>query len=387
MTEGASSSFSPLTPPLDEEDRLSWLRLIRSRKVGVATFYRLMNEHGSATAALDALPRIAADAGIEDYTPCPIGVAVDEMKRGRVAGARLICRGEEAYPKSLTDLSDAPPLIWSLGQQEALARPMVALVGARNASSLGLRMARRLAADLVDAGYVIASGLARGVDTAAHEAALGKGETPATLAVLAGGADVIYPKENASLAQEISERGLRISEAPIGLVPQARHFPPRNRIIAGLAKAVVVVEAAAKSGSLITARAALDAGRDVLAVPGHPFDGRASGCNFLIRDGATLVQNAADVLEAIGPAEAAPQMVDAAPALPLVAPESRSAADIRQLHAAILDRLGPSPVAEDQLIRDMGGRTGDVGAGIVELETLGHIRRQPGGLLALSEPR
>jgi DNA processing protein len=182
-----------------------------------------------------------------------------------------------------------------MGDPALLARPMIALVGARNASSLGTRMARRLAEELGEAGYVVVSGLARGIDTAAHHASLATG----TVAVMAGGVDIVYPVENAVLAQEIAETGLRLSEQPMHLEPQARHFPRRNRIISGLAKAVVVVEAAAKSGSLITARTALDQGRDVLAVPGHPFDARAGGCNMLIRDGAVLVRSAADVIEAL----------------------------------------------------------------------------------------
>ncbi|MEM6634283.1 MAG: DNA-processing protein DprA [Pseudomonadota bacterium] len=399
MAEDApSSSSTPLTPPLDEEDRLSWLRLLRSRRVGVATFYRLLAEHGSADAALEALPEIAQKAGVKGYMPCTQATAADEFHRAKLAGAQMICRGEAAYPALLNHMEDAPPFLWAIGDLTTLGRPMIAMVGARSASSLGLRTARRLAAGLVEAGFTVVSGLARGIDGAAHEAALSRGGQGATLAVHAGGADVVYPAEHAALAQEISERGLRVSEAPIGLVPHVRHFPPRNRIVAGLSRAVVVIEAAAKSGTLITARAALDIGRDVLAVPGHPFDGRAAGCNFLIRDGATLVRDAKDVLEVVGTAKT----VDPEPSTDRKEDTPDEAATVKSdvpatqcarqkpieahaLHQRILDRLGPSPLAEDQLIRDLGASAGTVGAGIVELEILGQIRRQPGGLLSLAD--
>jgi DNA processing protein len=357
----------------------------------VATFYRLMNEHGSAAAAMAALPDVARGAGLDAYAPCPEGVARAEMRDGRKAGARLVAIGEADYPLALCDLDDAPPLLWIKGQAAAFNRPMIALVGARNASSLGGRMARALASDLAKQGYVIVSGLARGIDTAAHKASLASG----TIAVMAGGVDVIYPSENTALAGDIEKTGLRLSEQPVGLVPQARHFPRRNRLISGLALAVVVVEAAAKSGSLITARNALDQGRDVLAVPGHPFDARASGCNMLIRDGARLVRSADDVIEALGPMAAAlkspaaqPELAfDApvpAPRLPTPPPEQRSLRDTARLHQMILDRLGPSPVAEDQLIRDLKAPANTVAPVLVDLELDGRISRQAGGLLSLA---
>lgn len=245
-----------------------------------------------------------------------------------------------------------PPILWTMGDVSFLHRPVIAMVGARNASSLGTRMARALAHDLGAQGYVVVSGLARGVDAAAHLAALKTG----TIAVMAGGVDVIYPSENTQLAHDIAAQGLRISEQPARLSPQARHFPRRNRIISGLAQAVVVVEAAAKSGSLITARDALDQGREVLAVPGHPFDARAAGCNHLIRDGAQLVRNAEDVIAALPakePSVSQPDLTDLVRELPQT-PQTRNLRDTAQLHGQILNRLGPSPIAEDQLIRDLG---------------------------------
>lgn len=377
---------TPFTPPTTEEDELSSLRLIRSRRVGPTTFHRMIAEHGSADAALAALPEVARAAGITDYAPCPEGVARAEIRAARRVGARLLRIGTPGYPQLLAALPDAPPLIWTLGDAALLARPMVALVGARNASSLGGRMARKLAEELGAAGYVVVSGLARGIDTAAHNAALATG----TVAVQAGGVDTIYPDENAGLAAQIAATGLRLSEQAIGLEPQARHFPMRNRIIAGLCRAVVVVEAASRSGSLITARMALDQGREVLAVPGHPLDPRAGGCNTLIRDGATLIRGAEDVLAALEAAgfglpapEAARAPRTAEAPVPQIPPAQAAPPPTSDtISARILDRLGPSPVAEDQLIRDLGLSAAQFAATLVQLEMDGQIQRQPGGLIA-----
>jgi DNA processing protein len=377
---GLQSYPTPHPTPLVDGATLDALRLIRSRRVGPATYHRLIAEHGSVAAALAALPGIAAAAGVEGYEICPLGVVQAELKAGAAVGARLLVHGMAGYPMALMDMADAPPVLWARGNVGLLQRPMVAMVGARNASSLGLRMARRLAEVLGGAGQVVVSGLARGIDAAAHEAALGTG----TVAVMAGGVDVIYPPENAGLAAQIAETGCLVSEQPPGLEPQARHFPQRNRVVAGLARAVVVVEAAAKSGSLITARDAADLGRDVLAVPGHPFDARAAGCNMLIRDGATLVRHAADVLEAIGVAEGA-MRVEEKPAVgpsPVAVPPARTLREMTAVHSLILDRLGPSPLAEDQLIRDLALSAASVAPALVALELEGRIQRQAGGLLA-----
>jgi DNA processing protein len=288
-------SPAPFTPPTTEEDRLSCLRLIRSRRVGPATWRRLMAAHGSAASALDALPAIARQAGEEGYAAFPASAARAEIAAGMAGGAFLIVQGELAYPTALLDLPDPPPVLWALGDIDLLARPAVAMVGARNASALGVRMARRLAADLGSAGLAVVSGLARGIDAAAHAAALETG----TVAVMAGGINTVYPAENAALAARIAETGLILTEAPVGLEPQARHFPARNRLISALSRAVLVVEAAPRSGSLITAELALGLGREVMAVPGHPLDARAGGCNALIRDGATLVRSGEDAIEAL----------------------------------------------------------------------------------------
>lgn len=369
------TSNSPPLPPTPEEDLFHRLRLLRSRRVGPVTFWRLIKEHGSALAALAALPEVARQAGVTDYQICPEGVVRAELAAGRAAGATLITEPHPCYPAHLRQINDAPPILWALGDTSMLKRPIVALVGARNASSLGTRMAQRLAQDLTQAGFVVASGLARGVDAAAHIASLDGG----TIAVQAGGVDMIYPVENTKLAHDIAKQGVRVSEMPMGLQPQARHFPARNRIISGMSRAVVVVEAAAKSGSLITARNALDQGREVLAVPGHPFDARASGCNILIRDGAHLIRSAQDIIDVIGPAD---QIQPDLPLGPSPAPTQATLRDKAALHAKILDRLGAAPIAEDQLIRDLAQDARGVAPVLVDLELRGKITRQPGGLLA-----
>jgi DNA processing protein len=393
-----------------QDEALAMLRLIRSRKVGPVTWHRLVADHGSAVAALAALPGIARAAGVDTYSVCPVEVAKHEIAQARVAGARMVCFGDADYPVALMDLPDAPPVLWVQGDMALLNRPAIALVGARNASSLGLRMARRLAESLAEAGFVVVSGLARGIDAEAHQASLATG----TIAVQAGGVDVIYPVENTELAGKIAAQGCRISEQPMGTEPQARHFPLRNRIISGLARAVIVVEAAARSGSLITAKNALDQGREVFAVPGHPFDARAAGCNMLIRDGATLIRSAADVIEALGgerqpgadrpragladrlqaeaqaraeplhrPTDAQWQSEPATRlALPGPQPTARPLVEIAALHTKILDRLGPSPLAEDQLIRDLAMPAAFVAPELLSLELDGRIQRQAGGLLS-----
>ena len=375
MSENLPSSSHPPLPPTMEEHQVAWLRLLRSRRVGISTFYRLMNDHGwDAEAAVRSLPQLARDAGVEGYSVFTKDAAKDEYRRARMAGARMIARGMAEYPEALAQIDDAPPFFWALGDTQLFNRPIVALVGARNASSLGKRMARSLSEGLSDAGFVVVSGLARGIDAVAHRAALKSG----TIAVQAGGVDILYPTENADLARDIGDHGLRISECAFGQSPQARHFPARNRIISGLSKAVVVIEAAAKSGSLITARLAADQGREVFAVPGHPFDARAGGTNILIRDGATLVRGPEDILELLATDEDAP--------LDAPAPvDERSLADTSALHMEILNRLGPSPQSEDDIVRDVGGNVDAVSALLTELELQGRIERQSGGLLSLRD--
>ncbi|WP_336245312.1 DNA-processing protein DprA [Maritimibacter dapengensis] len=364
---------------------MSWLRLLRSRRVGVTTFFRLMNEHGSAADALDVLPEIAQAAGEQDYQICPLPVVEQELDWAAKTGAVMLTYGSSDYPARLADIPDPPPILWALGDTSLLTRFPTAIVGARNASSLGLRMSRRLSGELGREGQVIVSGLARGIDTAAHQAALETG----TIAVFAGGVDVVYPSENTVLGEEIARAGLRLSEAPMGLSPQARHFPRRNRIISGLSRAVVVVEAAAKSGSLMTAEMALEQGREVFAVPGHPFDARSAGCNRLIRDGATLLRGPQDVLSVLAemPDAHAPQPdmsenVAETEQLPAPPVETRTLAETLQLHQMILDRLDTAPLPEDQLIRDLSQPASDVTSELTQMEMEGAILRGPGGVLS-----
>ncbi|SDE34777.1 DNA-processing protein DprA [Rhodobacter capsulatus] len=377
---------TPFTPPTTEEDELSFLRLARSRRVGATTFHRLLKDHGSAAAALDALPGIARAAGSSDYSPCPPGVAEAERAAGRRAGARLLLPGGPGYPADLLDFPDAPPLLWARGRVDLLARPRVAVIGARNASSLGQRMARKLAEEMGRAGFAVVSGLARGIDAAAHDAALPTG----TIAVMAGGIEVIYPPENRDLAGRIAAEGLLLSELPPGTEPQARHFPQRNRIIAALSRATLVVEAAARSGSLLTARMALDYGREVMAVPGHPMDARAAGCNMLIRDGAVLIRGAEDVIEAMGLA-AAPRPDPRPPSQPDTPPQPAAEKTVAKtvakaagtgLRARLLALLGPAPTPEDTVIRDLGIDAATLSREVIGLEIEGEITRHPGGLLS-----
>ena len=282
-----------------EDEALDRVRLLRSRRVGPATWHRLMAEHGTAAAALDALVALARGSGIEDYAPCPAAVARKELRTGSSAGAVPVFSDDPRYPAVLAALTDAPPLLWVRGDVAALSRPGVAVAGARAASSLGTRMARRLAIDLAERGFSIVSGLARGIDAAAHTGALEAGGR--TVAVLAGGVDSIYPAEHSDLAVRIAaEGGALVSEAPMGRAARSADFPKRNRIVTGLSLGAVVVEAALRSGSLVTARLAAEQGREVMAVPGHPLEARAAGPNALIREGATLVTSAADVIEALG---------------------------------------------------------------------------------------
>lgn len=393
--------------PLSDAQRCAWIQLVRSPRVGTATFRRLLDEHGTARAALAALPEVARAAGAGHYQPASAAAAAREYEAGLALGAQLLCWGAPDYPELLAETADAPPVLWARGETALFARTGIGLVGARNASALGVRMARHLAADLGRQGLVVVSGLARGIDAAAHAAALESG----TIAVLAGGVDIAYPPENVDLMNQIVEAGLLVSEMPPGLQPQARHFPRRNRIISGLCPALVVIEGAAKSGSLITARAALDQGRDVMAVPGHPFDARAVGCNMLIRDGATLVRSAADILAALGlepqkkaaapasaaepatgPAQTAPAQTapaqprqsrpGAVPAPPQRPVAARDRAAPPALATQILNALGPAPVSEDILIRMLARPAGEILSLLAELDLEGRVRRHPGGLIS-----
>lgn len=356
-------------------DRIARLRLIRSSNIGPVTCAHLLARFGSAQAALDAIPDLAARGGGRAPRIASQADAEREMEKVARLGADYLFLGEGAYPPLLAEVESAPPVLIVKGDLALLERPAVAIVGARNASAAACRFARGLAQALGEAGILIVSGLARGIDSAAHDGSLGTG----TAGVIAGGIDIVYPPENEDRQRAVAERGLLIAEMPPGTEPRARHFPWRNRIIAGLASGTVVVEAAPKSGSLITARLAADFGREVLAVPGSPLDPRAQGCNQLIREGATLIQNAEDVLEAIRPSSIAP-----ARRSPRVREVSAPPADADDAdRRALADLLGPTPVPVDELIRQSGLAPALVPTILLELELAGRLERHAGGKVSL----
>jgi DNA processing protein len=368
---------------------LDWLRLSRSESVGPVTFYALLRRFGSAAAALDALPRLSGRNG--PVAPATRREAEAELAAIDRLGGRLLCWGEPHYPPALAAVDDAPPVLTVLGRAELLLASVVAVVGARNASANGRRLARDLAAGLGEAGLVVVSGMARGIDAAAHLGALDTG----TVAVVAGGADIVYPEENRDLYDALAQRGALVAELPLGTEPQARHFPRRNRIISGMALGVVVVEAAAKSGSLITARFALEQGREVFAVPGSPLDPRCRGCNDLLRNGATLTENAGDVLAQLGPLlhgrppPPGPRAASDQPRLPL-APEPQPQMPAPRLTMSedsaldlIVEKLSPTPVAVDELVRQCQLSAAAVATLLLELELAGRVERHPGNLVSL----
>jgi DNA processing protein len=370
--------------PLTETEKIDWLRLARSEGVGPITFFHLVRFYGSAAKALDALPELARRSGrrqpIRLSTPAE---AEREMSNVRRAGATLLGWLEPAYPVPLAAIEDAPPLMTVRGDVRTLSRPVIAIVGARNASGNGRAFAETIARDLGAADFVIASGLARGIDAAAHKGALPTG----TIAVLAGGIDVCYPPENRPLYDAISERGAIVAELPPGIEPLARHFPRRNRIISGLAKGVVVVEAALRSGSLITARMALEQGREVFAVPGSPLDPRCHGSNNLIRQGAALTENVDDVIRGLGQPAASRAAHDqrelgalSEPAIdPLPTPADDDSGKAREI---VIERLSPSPIAVDEVVRQTDLPPALVASVLLELELAGRIERHPGNKVA-----
>lgn len=358
------------------QDLIDRIRLIRSQGIGPIAYRQLLMRFGSAGEAIRALPDLARRGRGKVPKIASAADAEREIASVERIGGRYVALGQEGYPPALAELDDAPPLLSVMGDVGLLERPMVAIVGARNASAAACRFARGLAHDLGREGVSVVSGLARGIDSAAHDGSLDSG----TIAVIAGGLDVVYPPENEARQRDIAQRGLLVAEMPPGTEPHARHFPYRNRIIAGLAAGTVVVEAAPRSGSLITARLAAEAGREVMAVPGSPLDPRAQGCNQLIRDGATLIQNAADVLEAISDmsgrvASPGDPFEHGGAAMPVEADE-----DARQ---RIEGLLGPSPVPVDELVRLSGASAGEVQLVLLELDLVGRIDRHAGNKVSL----
>lgn len=372
--------MQPARRPLGDEERLDWLCLARSEGVGPVAFRQLLDRFGGAAAALAALPGLARRAGrARPLQLCSRAAAVRELEAVARLGGRLLALAEPDYPEALAAIEDAPPLIGAVGRIELLRRPTVAVVGARNASANGRRLAEDLAAELGRRGLVIASGLARGIDGAAHKGALASG----TAAVVAGGLDIVYPPEHAGLQRAIAERGAVLAELPPGTQPQARHFPRRNRIIAGLSLGVVVVEAALRSGSLTTARMALDQGRQLMAVPGSPLDPRARGCNQLIRQGATLIETADDVIEALEGMAGRRRTAPPAVREPLPPPPEIGAPALDAARQTVLQQLSPSPVAVDELLRQCHLSAATISAVLLELELAGRLERHPGNRVSL----
>ncbi len=361
---------------LSDAEKLAWHRLAQSENVGPATFQQLLNRFETAEAALAAVPELSQRGGLR--RPLRLydeGRATGDFERAAASGARYIAMCEPDYPALLREAQGAPPLICISGRLEMLQRPALAIVGARNASAPGLRFTRMIARELAEAGFIIVSGLARGTDTAAHEASFALG----TIAVVAGGVDHFYPPENEKLQRAIAEQGVLLSEMPPGTVPKAESFPRRNRLIAGLARGTIVVEAALRSGSLTTARFAGEQGRDVFAVPGSPLDPRCEGSNQLIKDGAQVLTRAADAIQMFGGSiqsqpslafEQAAVVIDTAPPA--------------ALRARVLSLTSPSPCDVDDLVRESGGAAEDVLAVVMELELAGQIQRVAGGKITRS---
>ena len=360
------------------------LRLIRSENIGPVTYQQLIRRFGSATRALEAIPEMVARGGGRSPRIAEKKQIDCEMTAACDLGARFLFLDDPGYPALLAELGNPPPVLLWQGRIEILDRPIVAMVGARNASAAACRFARDLANDLVDAGVSVVSGLARGIDTAAHQGSLGT----ATIGVIAGGLDIYYPPENEKIQRAIAGQGLLLAEQPPGTEPRARHFPYRNRIIAGLARGTVVIEAAPRSGSLITARLAAEAGRQVMAVPGSPLDPRSRGCNLLIREGAMLIQSADDILELIRPFDDraeninnSDEMTDKCKFSTIREAED---SDVQGLdRAPLVNLLSVTPVTIDELVRQSGLPPSSVQFALLELELAGRLVRHAGARVSL----
>ncbi|WP_322786838.1 DNA-processing protein DprA [Rhodovibrio salinarum] len=383
---------------MSRQETIDWLRLIRSENVGPVTFHALLRRFGTPATALDALPELATRGGRKKPIKiCPRTVAEKELNRLEKLGGHALACGHAGYPALLAALDDAPPLLFVRGHPALLDQPAIALVGARNASANGRRMARTLAHELASEGLLVVSGLARGIDGAAHTGALGDGTLAGgTCAAMAGGVDVVYPPDHAQLYDELATRGVLISEMPVGTEPQARHFPRRNRLISGLSLGVVVVEAALKSGSLITARLAGEQGREVFAVPGSPLDPRAKGCNRLLRDGAVLVESTRDVLDGLRPLLRSDPHESPARGYLFgalgwetdmrtegeMAGSEVTESELARARSEIAELLDPTPVAVDEVIRQCQLSPAIVTLVLLEMELAGRCERHPGNRVA-----
>ena len=360
---------------LSQPEAFARIRLLRSPNIGPVSYAQLLARFGTAEAALGALPELGK-RGDREYRAVPTDRIEREVEAVRAAGARYLFHDQPGYPALLAEIESAPPILTFRGDLSLAEKPCVAMVGARNASAAAVKLARDFAAALSEVGFTVVSGLARGIDGAAHRGAL-----PATIGVIASGIDIAYPPQHAELQEEIAAQGLLLAEQPPGTEPRGSHFPSRNRIIAGLAAGTLVVEAAPKSGSLITARLAGEAGREVMAIPGSPLDARSQGCNQLIRDGAVLVQAPEDVVELLSGFDGQPRSTfrEAAPEY-LAAAEDFDDAE----PADIADMLTTTPVAVDELIRQSGGGAAAVQMALLELEIAGRLQRHAAGRVSLT---
>ncbi|MSO71438.1 MAG: DNA-protecting protein DprA [Alphaproteobacteria bacterium] len=371
---------------LSNQERIDRLRLIRTENVGPITFAQLLRRFGTASEALKALPLLARRGGrARPLTPPDRASVEAELDALARLGGHALHIGQPDYPRALAEIDDAPPVLCALGHVHLLERRAVAVVGARNASLIGRRFAETLAGDLAASKVVVVSGLARGIDAAAHAGALARGtDGGGTVAVMAGGVDVVYPEENRKLYERIKAEGVILSEIPLGIEPQGRHFPRRNRIISGLCAGVVVVEAAEQSGSLITARMALEQGREVFAVPGSPLDPRSTGANRLIRQGASLTEGAHDVLTVLDPIWRQPLQEPKEVEFMSGPAEMPTEDQLAEARAAVIESLSPAPIAIDELVRAHQLSAVVVRAVLLELELAGRIERQPGNRVALA---
>ncbi len=371
--------------PLSEQEKLAWLQLSRTENVGPITFHNFLQYYGSAGKALEQIPTLTARSGRKKPLKIPPLSAIEaEYRALKKRGGDIICACEPAYPLALATLEDAPPVLSVRGDTALLNKPCLGIVGARNASLNGRKFAEKLATELGDAGQIIASGLARGIDTAAHKGALKTG----TIAVVAGGIDVVYPPENEDLYNEIVKHGLIVAESPLGQKPFAQSFPRRNRIVSGLSSGTIVVEATLRSGSLITARLAGEQGRDVMAVPGHPLDPRAAGPNKLIRDGAVLIRSTEDVLESLNDFSGAPKMLfdSAQPEFIDFAPlEKENSNALEEAREILLAALSFTPAQVDEIIRQTGVDAALAQSLFLEAELTGQLQRLPGNRIMLLE--
>jgi DNA processing protein len=376
-----TSTKPALTVSADE--RLASIQLIRSQNVGPKTFFQLMKVYGTTVKSMAALPELAKRGGAKKFTACSKADAQKELDACTTLGGHIITFYDEAYPPLLKHIADPPPIISVLGDVSLLHKDSIGMVGARNASTNGSRLAAKFAKELGEAGYVIASGLARGIDTAAHHGSLATG----TIAVIAGGIDIIYPKENTELYERIREVGCIVAECAFGTVPQAKNFPRRNRIISGLSLGSVIVEAAKRSGSLITARMANEQGREVMAVPGFPLDPRAEGPNDLIKQGATLITSTQDVIDAVKYGNKddlfGSMNEQDTPSFTSARTVSPTETELDRVRGLIIEKLGHSAVLVDDLIAECTTSANTILTLLLELELAGRLERHPGNQVSL----